>query len=119
MKKYILSLMDVCGNKIRKMRRFFHTQSRSSTREQGKSNSSAVVQELPLLKEKSRVHAHNKYTTRGFPKCPVNGKISYREQKAKEVAIKKTNKLTKIRAYKCEFCPHWHITHKKNKLTKH
>jgi len=50
--------------------------------------------------------------------CPVVLKVSYDEKRSKEKA-KITKSINKIRAYKCEFCPYWHLTHKKNKLNFH
>lgn len=47
-------------------------------------------------------------------KCPQNGKSSMVEMDAKQRA-----KKLGIRAYRCEFCPHWHLTHKKDKLKMH
>lgn len=44
----------------------------------------------------------------------VMGKIKRTEQQAKERAAKPGG--VKLRAYKCEFCPFWHLTHKKEKL---
>lgn len=50
-------------------------------------------------------------------KCPVTDKICRSEQNAKRYAENK--KTVKLRAYKCQFCPAWHITHKKDKLKMH
>lgn len=55
-----------------------------------------------------------------FPKCPATLKTSYNEQIAKQEAEKVGKRtLTNLRAYKCEFCDYWHMTHKKNKLKMH
>jgi len=54
-----------------------------------------------------------------LPKCPGNGKRSYTMARAKKMAEKKSNSLLKLRGYKCEYCPHWHLTKKKNKLKMH
>lgn len=51
-------------------------------------------------------------------RCPINHKISHTEQEAKDRA-RASGRYVQLRAYKCEFCPAWHMTHKKNKLTMH
>ena len=47
------------------------------------------------------------------PKCPVKFKTSYNEEIAKKEAVKMTKGKLKLRAYRCEFCPHWHLTHQR------
>lgn len=55
-----------------------------------------------------------------LPKCPATLKTSYNEQLAKQEAEKIGKRtLTNLRAYKCQFCDYWHVTHKKNKLKMH
>ena len=63
-----------------------------------------TVEQVTLKKEKKKK----------LVKCIQNGKVSMEEADAK----KRANKLG-LRAYKCEFCPHWHLTHKKDKLKMH
>ena len=58
-----------------------------------------------------------KYTNK-VHKCPVVHKICHTEQEAK-LRAKSNVGYIMLRAYKCEFCPSWHVTHKKNKLTFH
>ena len=45
--------------------------------------------------------------------CPVIDKVSYVEPIAKSRAAEHK---TYMRAYKCEFCAYWHLTHHKNYL---
>jgi hypothetical protein len=49
-----------------------------------------------------------------LPKCPITGKLSRTEHRAKEKA-----KNEGLRAYRCAFCPHWHLTHKADKMRLH
>jgi hypothetical protein len=51
--------------------------------------------------------------------CPVTFKKCYKEARCKSVAEQKSTKLIKLRGYKCEFCNHWHLTHKPNKFKMH
>jgi len=51
-------------------------------------------------------------------RCPVEDKICRSEQNAKARASAGGVDV-QLRAYKCQFCPSWHLTHKKNKLTFH
>ena len=44
-------------------------------------------------------------------KCPVTEKIKRTEKGAK---AKAKQFKSYMRAYKCEFCPHWHLTHERN-----
>lgn len=48
-------------------------------------------------------------------KCPVQGKTCLSENSAKKSAgkFKKTNVDRYMRAYKCQFCEWWHLTHNK------
>ena len=65
----------------------------------------------PVKQKPKKVH---------FPKCPATLKTSYNEQLAKQEAEKIGKRtLTKLRAYKCQFCDYWHMTHKSNKLKMH
>lgn len=45
--------------------------------------------------------------------CPVMDKVSMVEAMAKARAAQFN---TYMRAYKCEFCPYWHLTHRKTYL---
>lgn len=122
MKKYILSLMDVCGNRINKTLHTIHMRLKLSTQKQDKFSTLKVEVKLPLLKEKLHVHDRKKTTTKfvHLPKCPAELKTSYNEQIAKREAEKMAKRQqSKIRAYKCMFCPYWHLTHKINKLKLH
>lgn len=49
--------------------------------------------------------------------CVIMGKVNRTEKQAKARAAKPGG--IKLRAYKCEFCPWWHLTHKKQKLQMH
>lgn len=122
MKTLILSLMAVCGSRTNKILHIILTLLRLSTQRQVKSDTSKVEVVLPSLKVKSPTLVHKKITTKflHLPKCPVLLKTSYNEQIAKSEAEKMSKRqLSKIRAYRCEFCPNWHLTHKKNKLVMH
>lgn len=122
MKTFISLLTVVCGNRIRKTLHTIHTLLKSLIQKQGKSSTLKVEVVLPSLKVKSPTPAHKKTTTKflHLPKCPVLLKTSYNEQIAKREAEKMSKRqLSKIRAYRCEFCPNWHLTHKKNKLAMH
>jgi hypothetical protein len=44
--------------------------------------------------------------------CAVTGKLCRTEAAAKKRAEESRPKL---RAYKCQFCPYWHLTHKKQR----
>lgn len=47
-------------------------------------------------------------------KCFVLGKTCFQtEQVAKEQAIRFSSKQKHMRAYRCEFCNKYHLTHKK------
>ena len=72
--------------------------------------------EKATLKTKVVVTKQKKTSTyQRLPKCPAMLKTSYREQLAKSEAEKMSKKsISKIRAYKCEHCDYWHLTHKKN-----
>lgn len=112
--------MVVCGNKINKILHIIHTLLKSSTSKQDKCSTLKVVQELPLYKVKSRKHVHKKRITKLPPKCLIMNKISYTETRVKKQAEKVSKRVgTKLRAYKCEYCDYWHLTHKSNKLTMH
>lgn len=50
-----------------------------------------------------------------LPECPVKFKTSYNEEIAKKEAKRLEGGKLKLRAYHCEFCPHWHLSHKKLK----
>jgi len=51
--------------------------------------------------------------------CHISNKVCRTEKEAKEKAKQKISPLIHLRAYKCFHCFHWHLTHKKNKLTFH
>lgn len=51
--------------------------------------------------------------------CPVTEKLQRTEKGAKLAAKRLSVKQRPIRAYKCEYCPAWHLTHKSNHLTMH
>lgn len=77
---------------------------------------------IKLSKEKSQISVVRRHITsqrkKKVQRCPVLNKICRTEQGSKEYARRRHNQVW-LRAYKCEFCPAWHITHKKNKLTMH
>lgn len=54
-----------------------------------------------------------------LPLCLSKNKVSFTEEKAKARAEQLTRAGQKMRAYRCMFCPYWHLTHKKNKLNLH
>lgn len=92
-----------------------------STSKQEQSDISKVVQESSLLTEKYRTFVPKKRTTRFKARglCPITNKVKRTEQEAKNRVAKNKFHYLNLRAYKCEFCPAWHLTHKKNKLTFH
>lgn len=68
---------------------------------------------------KPKLVKHKKRVKRKFlPKCYVMDKYSYTEHYAKKKAQNIKTGVS-LRAYKCEYCGHWHLTHKKNKLRMH
>ena len=80
----------------------------------------AEVQPKPSDEIKSVTFVPRKKPKRKFlGKCVITGKSSYEEKRCKEAAIRKTAGSLKIRAYKCQFCDYWHLTHKSNKLKMH
>ena len=51
------------------------------------------------------------------PKCYVTFKSMFSEETAKLLAdkyINSVNTARPLRAYRCEFCESWHLTHKKS-----
>ncbi len=117
MNKYLLSLMGAYGNKINKIKHFIRTAWKWLTSKQDKSDTLEVVQKLNSSTDTSRKVAIKKHTIKRFPLCPVTQKISREEKQAKLKA--KASKGIHLRAYKCEFCPYWHLTHKKDKKKFH
>jgi hypothetical protein len=65
----------------------------------------------PKQSEKAKVKKKKKHY------CAISGKVQYTEQISK--ALAKENKFVKLRAYRCEFCNDWHLTHKKDKMRMH
>lgn len=55
-----------------------------------------------------------RHRPRKKPLCDVMDKVMMTEAQAKEKAKVKTNKYQYLRAYKCQFCPSWHLTHHRN-----
>lgn len=67
----------------------------------------------------SEVRYRQRKKKRRLPKCPVQFKTSYSEETAKKEASRLEGGKLKLRAYRCEFCPHWHLTHQSNRLKRH
>lgn len=75
----------------------------------------------PLIKQTFQPRITRKKRKTGLTYCPVTDKVGYPEALAKLKAerLKKRTENGYLRAYHCEFCPKWHLTHHKNKLTMH
>lgn len=75
----------------------------------------------PLIKQTFQPRITKKKAKTGLTYCPVTDKVGYPEALAKLKAerLKKRTENGYLRAYHCEFCPKWHLTHHKNKLTMH
>lgn len=72
--------------------------------------------ETPIIQEQERIFIRNGRQKKRTL-CPVMNKVNYDETYAKFKA--KASKGIKLRAYHCEFCPNWHLTHKKDKKNFH
>ncbi len=76
--------------------------------------------ELLALKNKPLPSIAQKPKFTKLPKCPVEMKTSFMEKMAKKEAVRLSKKNhAKMRAYRCMFCDYWHLSSKKNNLTKH
>lgn len=125
-KKYISSLTAACGRSTRKLATSIRMRWKSWTSKPGRSATSEAAHESDLsrvtsptserkkLIERARRRKEQKFRKR--KRCHVMDKICRTESEAKWRA--KSVKVW-LRAYKCEFCGSWHLTHKRNKLTMH
>lgn len=126
MKKYIYLQMVVLGKLIKRLVTNTHTPLKLSTSKQEQLGTLEVAQKLSSLKDKSPIFVPKRRTTnkrkklyKARGKCPVTDKINRTEANTKKkVRDNRLHGLT-LRAYKCEFCPHWHLTHKKDRITFH
>ncbi len=78
-----------------------------------------VVLMQTIINTTKKKQKHKKYyrKNRKISRCYVTGKVCMNETKAKNKV--NTAGFLNARAYKCEFCNFWHLTHKKNKLKMH
>ena len=101
----------VCKKIINKIKQIIFTSFKSPKDKQVKPN---------ILSAKHRNYTRRRnIVKKRLPRCPVKDKFCYNEILAKQMANKKTNQIDKIRAYKCEFCNYWHLTHKPDKKKWH
>ena len=76
-----------------------------------------IVRKALPIKEVTKRNAKAKGRAKGWRMCPVMAKRMMTREQAVEQRDK--TKSLYIRIYMCEFCNTWHLTHKKNNLTKH
>lgn len=114
MKRFISSLTGAFGKSIKQLVTNIRTRWKWLTSKPARSDTSVAAPVSLSSKVRSATYERKKRITRQRQRtCPVMGKIGRTEQGAKEAA--KRNPLQRLRAYKCEFCEDWHITHKKRK----
>lgn len=78
-----------------------------------------IIPEKKVLPPQQKKPPKKKTPFKKFPKCIQTDKTSYNEERAKREAIRMTNPGQTIRAYPCEFCSYWHLTHKRKNFKKH
>lgn len=112
---YIYSQMVACGKRIKEKALLTLTQLKLWTPKQEPLDILEVVQKSASLAVVSPTYERKKHTTKPrVRKCLRTDKLCRSERAAKRRA-----RSMGLRAYKCEFCPYWHLTHVKNKLRLH